>query len=245
MMLRGGVSAAGPQNDIVRFSAKGPGGAHLVLDGGVETGSAPVFKGHVAAGADNISRFRDWLNTNLPQFAIPDLPLQSTSLDGTANISQVGAVGSDLVIHVNGSVLTGTLAYTKKIGTERARLFADLSAQRLELPRLPDLSTLVRQTGDLDLALRLDARSVKLADSGAGTIETGQIAFDFAKTGALSQLNSLNVSGFDGANATASGHWNAGAGELSLHLDAEHIGAIATLAARLAPSAENRFHRIA
>ncbi len=154
-------------------------------------------------------------------------------------------MGSDLVIHVNGSVLTGTLAYTKKIGTERARLFADLSAQRLELPRLPDLSTLVRQKGDLDLALRLDARSVKLADSGAGTIETGQIAFDFAKTGALSQLNSLNVSGFDGANATASGHWNAGAGELSLHLDAEHIGRDRNPRGASRAKCGNRFHRIA
>ncbi len=88
--VAGGVSASGPRNNAIRFSAKGPGGAHLALDGTLETGSAPVFKGHVAAGADDISRFRDWLNTNLPQFAIPDLPLQSASLDGTANISQVG-----------------------------------------------------------------------------------------------------------------------------------------------------------
>ncbi len=239
--VAGSVSAAGPQNDIVHLSAKGPGGAHLALDGALETGSAPVFKGHVVAGADDISRFRDWLNTNLPQFGLPDVPFQSAALEGTANISQVGAVGSDLVIHVDGSVLTGTLAYTRKIGIERARLFADLSAQRLELPRLPDLSVLAQQTSDFDLALRFDARSVKLADSGAGTLETGQIAFDFAKTGALSQLKSLNVSGFDGANATASGHWSAGAGELALQLDAEHIGTIATLAARLAPSAETNF----
>jgi hypothetical protein len=237
-----GVSAAGPQNSVVRLAATGPGGAHIALDGALETGSAPVFKGHIATGADDVTRFRDWLDTNLPKLALPDLPFQSVGLDGTANISQVGAVGSDLVIHVNGSVLTGTLAYTKKIGAERARLFADLSARRLELPRLPDLSTILRQTGDIDLALRFDARSVKLADSSAGTIETGQIAFDFAKTGPLSQLNSLNVSGFDGANATASGQWSAGAGgELALHLDAEHIGAIATLTARLAPSAETDF----
>ncbi len=176
-------------------------------------------------GADDAARFRDWLDTNLPQLAVPDLPVQSAGLQGTANISQVGFVGSDLVIHVNGSMLTGTLAYTKKIGAERARLFADLSAQRLELPRLPDLSTLMRQTGDLDLALRFDANSVKLVESGAGAIETGQIQFDFAKTGALSQLNSLNVSGFDGADATASGRWNGNSGELALHLDAERIDA--------------------
>ncbi len=44
------VSAAGPQNNAVRLSAKGPGGAHLALDGALESGSAPVFKGHVDAG---------------------------------------------------------------------------------------------------------------------------------------------------------------------------------------------------
>ena len=125
-----GVSAAGPQNNAVRFSATGPGGAHIALDGALETGSAPVFKGHIAAGADDVSRFRDWLDTNLPQLALPDWPFQSAGLDGTANISQVGAVGSDLVIHVNGSVLTGTLAYTKKIGDRAGACFSPICRRK-------------------------------------------------------------------------------------------------------------------
>ncbi|WP_297295814.1 AsmA family protein [uncultured Methylovirgula sp.] len=236
------VSATAPQTDGLRFSAEGPGGAHVALDGRLETGSAPVFQGHVDAGADDVSRFQDWLSASLPELARPDLPPASVALDGDANISQVGAVGSGLMLHLNGSVLTGTLAYTKKIGTERSRLFADLSAQRLELPGLPDLPNLLAQTGDMDLALRFDARSVKLAGSKAGAIETGQIQFDFAKTGPASELKSLTISGFDGANVTASGHWrDAGGGELALQLDAPHAGEIASLVAHLAPGAETDF----
>lgn len=239
--VSGMVSAAGPQANGLRFSAEGPGGSHVALNGRLETGDAPVFTGHVDAGADDVSRFQDWLSASLPELARPDLPPESVALDGQANISQVGAVGSGLMLHLNGSVLTGTLAYTKQIGAERARLFADLSAQRLELPGLPDLPSLLAQTGDADLVLRFDARSVKLAGSKAGAIETGQIQFDFAKTGSASELKSLAISGFDGANVTASGHWRDAGGELALQLDAQHVSEIASLVAHLAPSAETEF----
>ncbi len=111
----------------------------------------PAFKGHVSGGTDDFPRLNAWLGANLPQLALPDWPLQSVGLDGAANISQVGGVGSDLTLHVNGSVLTGTLAYTKKIDATPARLFADLSAQRLELPSLPDLSAVAQQMRDMDL----------------------------------------------------------------------------------------------
>jgi hypothetical protein len=240
--LTAGYTAAGPQADDVRFSAEGPGGAHLALDGQVETGGAPAFKGQVSASAEDFARFRDWLVANAPSLAPPDLPFQSFDIGGDANISQVGIVASNLILHLNGSVLSGTLAYTKKIAADRARLFADLSAQRLELDGVPDLSKLAQRTADMDLALRFDAHSVKLSGLKSGAIETGQIQFDFAKTGAASQLKDLQVSGFNGANVTASGHWNpATGGELALQLDAAHIGEIASLVAQLAPGIETRF----
>ncbi|MGP8232185.1 MAG: AsmA family protein [Methylovirgula sp.] len=239
--VAGAVAVSGPQRDAVRFSAGDLVGAHIAVDGQIETGAAPAFKGHVAGGTDNLPRLNAWLAANLPKLALPDWPLQSLGVDGAANISQVGAVGSDLTLRVNGSVLTGTLAYTKEIAAEPARLFADLSAQRLELPSLPDLSALAQQTRDMDLGLRFDAQSVKLAGSRAGAIETGQIQFDFEKTGAAAVLKSLHVSGFDGANVTANGRWNPQGGDLALQLDARRVDEIAALVAHLAPSPETNF----
>ncbi|MDR3407453.1 MAG: AsmA family protein, partial [Methylovirgula sp.] len=239
--VAGAFAASGPQRDAVKFSAGDLAGAHIAIDGQIETGAAPAFKGRVAGGTDSFPRLNAWLAANLPRLALPDWPIQSLALDGAANISQVGAVGSELTLHVNGSVLTGTLAYTKKIGAEPARLFADLSAQRLELPSLPDLSALAQQMRDMDLGLRFDAQSVKLAGSRMGAIETGQIQFDFEKTGASAVLKSLQVSGFDGANVTANGRWSPRGGDLALQLDARRIDEIAALVAHLAPSPETNF----
>jgi hypothetical protein len=239
--VTGAIAASGPSHDMIKFSAGDLVGAHIAIDGEIETGAAPAFKGHVSSGTDDFPRLNAWLAANLPKLALPDWPLQSLGVDGTANISQVGAVGSDLTLHVNGSVLTGTLAYTKKIDAVPARLFADLSAQRLELPSLPDLSAMAQQMRDMDLGLRFDAQSVKLTGSRAGAIETGQIQFDFTRTGGESVLKSVHVSGFDGANITANGRWTPQGGNLALQLDARRADEIAALVARLAPSPETNF----
>jgi hypothetical protein len=239
--VAGAVAASGPQRAAIKLSVGDLVGAHLAVDGRIETGAAPVFKGRVAAGTDDFPRLNAWLAANLPQLAGPDWPLQSLSLDGAANVSSVGLVGSDLRVQVNGSLLTGTLAYTKQIAAVPARLFADLSAQRLELASLPDLSRLAQQMRDMDVDLRFDAQSVKLAGSRAGAIETGQIQFDFAKSGATAVLKRLNVSGFDGANVTANGQWRAQGAALALQIDARRIDEIAALAARLAPGPETNF----
>jgi hypothetical protein len=225
------------QSIALRFKADGPGLSHLSADGTLDTGIAPQFTGRIDASADDVRRLEDWLATNLPQ--VPPTkaaPLVSSfAIRGNATISRVGFVGSDLSLRVNGSTLSGTLAYTKAVGPEPARLFADLSAAALELDSLPDLLSVARQTEAMDLALRLDAHAVRLSATQAGEIDAGRIVLKFDRTGSDAKLENLTVNGIDGADLTASGQWDGHAGDVAVKLDAERLEGLVGMLRRFVP----------
>lgn len=236
-----GVSAAlavsGKASASLRIEANGPGGSHLSADGSVETGIAPGFTGRIDASADDVPHLRVWLSGNLPQImpAALTLPIRSFAISGTANISEIGFVGSDLSLGVNGSTLSGTLAYTKALGLDAARLFADLSAPALELDSLPDFSAIAQQTKAMDLALRFEAQAVKLGGIEQGEIDAGRIVLKFDRTGSDAKLENLAVSGIDGADLTASGEWGGTGGKIAVKLDAERLDSLLGLLRRFAP----------
>ena len=134
-------------------------------------------------------------------------------------------------------MLTGTLAYTQSVGGEPGRLFADLSAARLDLSTAPDISGLAARAKAMDLSLRLDAQAVKIGNVGQGSLDTGRIEFRLEKTGALAKLDELTVTDLGGANIHAQGHWDGHAGTFTGTLDSDKLDALAELAHRLAPGA--------
>lgn len=226
----------------LRFAGEGPGNSRLALDGDMETGVAPGYKGNMEASAGDVPRLKQWLDANFPQFwprQIP--PIHSFAMSGEANISEVGFVGSDLDLHLNGSALAGTIAYTRAFGSEAARLFADLSAPALQLDSLPDFSALAGETNGMDLDLRLEAEAAKLGGIEEGDIETGRLSFNFTRSGTSARLENLNVSGFDGADLTASGEWNGSAGRLAVKLDAKRLDGLAGLLQRFSPEPASAF----
>ena len=162
------------------FQADGPGRSHLSLSGSVETGPAAAFKGHVEAAARDTSRLADWLGTAMPQLAdrLRPLPFHAIDLAGDMDVSAAGFVGRGMRIGADRSTLDGTFAFTRALGQERARLFADLSADALDLDALPDLSGPAAAAADTDLALTLDARAVRVARFGEGMIDAGHIHLD-------------------------------------------------------------------
>ncbi len=161
----------------------------------------------------------------------------SFDVSGEANLSAVGFVGQDLVLTLDQSMLTGTLAYTQSVGGEPGRLFADLSAARLDLSTAPDISGIAARAKAMDLSLRLDAQAVKIGNVGQGSLDTGRIEFRLEKTGALAKLDELTVTDFGGANIHAQGHWDGHAGTFTGTLDSDKLDALAELAHRLAPGA--------
>ncbi len=237
------TATLGKQSIALSFKADGPGLSHLSADGTLDAGIAPQFTGRIDASADDVRRLEEWLAASLPQTGPANAaPLVSSfAIRGNAAISRVGFVGSDLSLRVNGSTLSGTLAYTKAVGPDAARLFADLSAPALELDSLPDLSGLARRTEAMDLALRLDAHAVRLSATQAGEIDAGRIVLKFDRTGSDSKLENLTVTGIDGADLTASGQWNGHAGDAAVKLDAEQLDGLVGLLRRFVPGSTLNF----
>ncbi len=140
-----------------------------------------------------------------------------------------------LSLRLDQSQLAGTLAYTQSVAGEPARLFADLSAARLDLSRVPDLSNLAARAAAMDLSLRFDARAVKIASLGQGSLDTGRIQLRLEKTGKLAKLDEFAVTGVGGANIHAHGQWAGGAGDFTGTIDSERLDVLAALLHRLAP----------
>jgi hypothetical protein len=239
----GALAVSDKGASTLRFDADGPGRSHLSADGSIETGVAPGFAGRIDASTGDVVRFKQWLAENLPQTFLAglSLPIRSFAMGGTANISEVGFVGSNLSLRLDGSSLSGTLAYTKALGPEAARLFADLAAPALQLDSLPDLSALAGQTKAMDLALRFDAQAVKVGGTEAGEIDAGRIVLKFDRTGPNANLENLTITGIDGADLTANGQWDRLGGKIAVKLDAERLDGLVGLLRRFAPGPASDF----
>ncbi|QXX75864.1 AsmA family protein [Methylovirgula sp. HY1] len=235
--LSGGFAIAGKETASVRFAADAPGRSHLSLAGNIESGAAAGFKGHIAARADNVARLAQWLRINLPKHAalFSASPVHSFDVSGTANLSQIGFVGENLAVRLDQSMLTGTVAYTKSVGGAPARLFADLSASKVALDSVPDLSALAGRTKAMDLSLRLLANVVKVSGLGQSDLDTGQITLRLEKIGARTKLDEFAVTGLGGANITAHGQWDGKTGMIAGAIDSAKLDAAAVLFHRLAP----------
>ncbi len=235
--LGGALAVSEKQAARVSFEGNGPGRSRLAFDGNVETGAAAGFKGRAEASAEDASRLTTWLAASLPQIvpAGVNLPIRSFDVTGNANVSQAGFVGSDLSMLVNGSTLSGTLAYTKALGPDAARLFADLSAPTLNLDSLPDFSALAQQAKAMDLDLHFDAHAVKVGGVGEGDIDAGRITLKFDRSGPIARLDDLAVTGLDGADLAANGQWDGHAGTIAVKLDADQLDELAGLLRRFVP----------
>ena len=230
----------------LKLSASGPGRSLLALDGALEPGSAAGFKGDVEVASKDAGRLADWLAVLAPEAAarLRLMPFRAFSIAGHAEMSGVGVSGRDLRIRLDRSELAGALVYTRAIWTERARLFADLSSQALDIDAAPDLTAALRATGDMDLSLTLDAQAVKVAKIGESMVSAGRIGARLVKTGDDINLERLAIDNLGGASIAATGTWHvptqgaptqAGGGRLDARLDAARLGDVSDLLRRIAP----------
>ena len=228
----------------LKLSGSGPGRSALALDGALEPGAAAGFKGTVEVATKDAGRLADWLAPLAPEAAawLRAAPFRAMDMAGHAEMSGVGFSGRDLRIQLDRSALTGAMAYTSAIWTERARLFADLSSSALDLDAAPDLTAALRATGGMDLSLTLDAHSVKLARFGEGMIDAGRIGARLVKTGDDIHLERLVIDNLGGASIAATGIWHGSAegsarGRLDAKVDAARLGDASDLLRRIAPGA--------
>jgi len=221
----------------VKASAAGPGSSRLSVDGLVETGFAAGFNGQVQASLRDAQRLSAWLKPFAPVVAdaLSEIPARSSELQGEMDVSQAGLSLRRMKLRLDRSTLSGALAFTRAIGTERARLFADVTSDALDLDTLPDLSRPAAILRDADLSLTLDARAVRVARVGEGMVDAGRIRLKLVKDGKTARLEQLTLANLGGANLVARGDMDERDGALEIEVDAQRLSELASLLQRVAP----------
>lgn len=221
----------------VAFESNAPGRSRIALEGSVETGVAAKFAGKAEAAFRDMPRFQDWLaaiNADLAN-RLRALPLRSFEIAGDLDVSRAGFSGRNLTIKADRSTFTGALAYTSAIGTERARLFADLTSPALDLDGVPELAGPAAAASDIDLVLSLEARAVRLARFGEGMVDAGRISGRITKTGPEFVLENFAIANLGGAQFSANGALGPAGAKLDARLDATRLVDLADLVKRIAP----------
>ena len=128
-----------------RFDVALPGGGRFRADGTLETGPAAKFQGAIDFSTDDLPLLRDWASKGAPDFALRAAALgdafaiRSASLSGDVEASSVGLSGRNLRLALERSVLTGSLAFTDRVGLEPGRLYMDLSGDSLDVAIVADV----------------------------------------------------------------------------------------------------------
>jgi hypothetical protein len=214
-----------------------PARSRFAANGSFERGAAPGFNGNIEFATRDPERFANWLSPMLPDVAenLEALPFKAIDIGGQAGLSAAGFFIRDVRAKLDRSAFAGTISYTRALGSERARLFADLTSAALDIEKLPDMTGAARKAANLDLSISLDAKAVKLGGVVATPIDAGRIRAKFVRDAAETRLERLSIADLGGANIEASGRWRDGAAELESKLDAAQLRDLSNLVARLAP----------
>ena len=213
-------------------------GSTLSLDGTFEPGPAAVFKGKLSTSSLNVGRLADTLAADLPDVAAllrHAAPARSAAFSGTVDLSGVGFAARDIDLRLDQSRFAGTVTLTRTVGRDRARLFADLTSDALDLDALPDWRDAAGAAADLDLALNLSARAVRLASGDTGGVSTGRVALQLTKNAEQVTLDRLALADIGGATASFSGRSDGNLAHLEGRVDARRLRDLLTVVNRVLP----------
>ena len=226
------VGGTGPQP--FALEGKGPGSAHLKVDG---TLGPSGFAGRVAFSAERPARTAAWVAAidSASPIKADYLPAAPLAASATVAVGTGKVDASDLTLALGRSTFTGTARLDPPAGEAPARLEARLSSAGVSLDTLPDIARWRRPGRALDLDLALDARTLQIAEAGEGALSSGPIKLAITKTGPHLALTSFSAERLGGATITAEGTLDPRAAQLSLKVDAAKLDAAAKLARQLAP----------
>jgi len=217
-----------------RLAVTAPGATALTASGEIDTVPAPGFTGRVsldAPASDGLARAlrrlgRDGAWTRL----LDGRPLSASA--------EIAAGAGDLSLRalrlsLGDARVAGNARYVRAGADRRGRFDAQLSAQGIDVAALPSFTGALGSLDGHDLGLTIEARDVRYGPaglrSGAGTV-TARIQTD----GAALSVDSLDVSGVAGAQASLSGRIEPdGAGRISGRLTAPAAAPLAALLDRV------------
>ncbi len=224
-----------------RFDMDLPGGSRFGAEGELETGLAPKFRGEIDFSTDDLPLLCNWASKGAPDFAaraaaVGDaFSIRRASFSGAVEASSVGLSGRSLVVTLGRSVMTGSLAFTRRVDSEPGRLLIDLSSDSLDVAALPTLSAGQTLFGDLDLSVALRAKSLHVSHVGEGEIDSGSLALKIEKSGPKATLQQLSVADLGGASVEAQGSYGPEGLEATGHLSAAKLHDFAFLISSLTP----------
>jgi hypothetical protein len=228
------------------FETSLPGQSHLRLSGALELGPAGRFSGRMDARIGDFGALKDWIaegNAGLGD-SLSSLyeafPYAGASASGDIEASNAGFSARGLTLAIDRSTLTGAVAYTAPIASERGRLFVDLRSDALDIDAAPNLLGGAGRFGDFDLSLALEAAKLRVARVGESAVESGSLTLKATKTGDRFSLDRLSLADLGGATIEARGESAPEGRWATLRLDAAHLRDFAALVARVAPGRYSR-----
>lgn len=192
-------------------------------------------QGQLAIRTDDAPAFTRWLAVLQPGLSLPDASVRRADIAARIDLDRERIAAHDLRAVLDRSVLTGRVDYGQAHGRGAPKLTADLKADALNLDALPDLATLGRQSGGVDLSLALDARAIRIARIGRTAVDAGHIALQATRSGDTLSLDRLSLDNLGGATLRASGKVTDHGAHLDATLDAKQLADLAALVRRVAP----------
>lgn len=199
--------------------------------------AATPIAGRVELHSEDWPRFARWAGQVAPAAsgALRSLTARDAGLSGDFTARPGGFDLAGLTLTLGKTRYSGNVGFRSAAPGRRANVEADLAASALDLDALPDFSAF--EAGDVDLAIRLDARAVRVARAGQAPVSAGRIVLAMARDAGGLRLERLKVDDVAGAQIEARANFGRGGGRVEFSSAAQDFRAPADILRRLAPGA--------
>jgi uncharacterized protein involved in outer membrane biogenesis len=218
-----------------------PGEGRFVLDGAVEPGPVPVFRGHADGKLGAFAPLAAWVAEGDPALSErlaslgAALPEGDVAASGDVEVSREGASVRGLSLGFGATRFTGGGVYTLPAADKPGRLFLDLAADTLNIAQAPNVEAGLAWLGSNDLDFRLKAGALSVERVGLASAKGGAMTVLARKEGPKFSLQKLAIADLGGASFNVEGETSPSGRWARLTLDAGKLGDLATLVARAAP----------
>ena len=223
----------------VELDAGLPGRVHLHYAGALDL-AARAIDGDARFDLRDPRTFARWIEPVAPQAArlVGAAVFAQTSVAAHVRADANAASISALDATLDRTRIGGAVDWSAPREGVRAKISANLTSPALDIDGLPQLDAFgALDPSGVDVALVLDAQAIKVARVGKTSANAGRIRLRLSRDADSLSLDELSIEDLGGASLTGAGRFGARGGGVDLKLDAERLGDLATLVARVAPSA--------
>ena len=214
------VAAQDGRMVLKQFSGEFPGKSNINVKDKTGGETTPDLN-HISIESRDVAKLSAWFH------GTPARPMgvKNIKINGDMTHDSAGFSITNAMITADDMRMTGTLSLQDT--GERSKLTLRLNADQLDVAKLPDWVESDKPTA-LDLDVSIDARRVRYAGVGAGSIQ-----LRLRRDGDLMTLDELKITDLGGANLVAKGVLTTKRQNIEMQLDAQKLDALLELADRL------------